>query len=163
SPFGLGTAGGVGAIALGDLNGDARPDVLATIGSGTANNDALVALAGDGTGALAAAAPVTVATGQLSGVALADLDGDGDLDALADVDADGDLDGLVLDGSAPLVTLLRNDGAGGLTPTGVAVPGLTAGSGLTTGELNGDGALDLVVTDAAGDAVGVLRGDGTGA
>lgn len=39
SPYGLGTAGGVGALAVGDLNGDARPDVLAAIGSGTAGND----------------------------------------------------------------------------------------------------------------------------
>jgi hypothetical protein len=256
SPFGLGTTGGVGAIAIGDLNGDARPDVAAAIGSGTAGNDELVSLTGDGTGALSAGTPATVAAGQLTGVALADFDGDGDLDAvtasevatdtdqlgvlenggggiglvpssttgasgtqlatavaagdldgdhapdalvasrnagtgsawvaiddhltfdasaapvpvgadpvavtLADLDGDGDLDGLVLDGASALVTLLRNDGAGGLTATGIAVTGLAGGTGIATGDLNGDGALDIVVTDGAGDQIGVLRGDGTG-
>ncbi|HEY6758312.1 MAG TPA: VCBS repeat-containing protein, partial [Baekduia sp.] len=73
SPFGLGTTGGAGAIAVGDLNGDGRPDVLATIGSGTLTDDQLVPLAGDGTGALTAGTPVTVPGENLSGVALADL------------------------------------------------------------------------------------------
>ena len=210
SPYGLGTPGGVGALALGDVNGDGHPDVVATIGSGTADDDQLVPLAGDGTGALTAGTPTTITGTELAGIALADLDGDGDLDALtasttattadqlgivenggvaglvmssatgatgtqlatgvaagdldgdgtpdalvisrnagtgsawvatghalgltatgtpvtvgadpvavtlADVDGDGDLDGLVLDGSAPQLTLLRNDGAGGLTAT----------------------------------------------
>jgi hypothetical protein len=257
SPYGLGTTGGVGALALGDINGDGHLDVVATIGSGTADDDQLVPLAGDGTGTLSAGTPTTVTGTELAGLALADLDGDGDLDALtasttattadqlgivenggiaglvmssstgatgtqlatgvaagdldgdgtpdalvisrnagtgsawvatghalglgytagtpvgvgadpvavtlADVDGDGDLDGLVLDGSAPQVTLLRNDGAAGLTATTINVGGLLGGTGIAAGDLNGDGALDLVVTDGAGGTVGVLDGDGTGA
>lgn len=255
SPYGLGIPGGVGALALGDVNGDGRIDVVATIGSGTADDDQLVPLAGDGTANLTAGTPTTITGTQLAGLALADLDGDGDLDALtasttattadqlgvvenggvaglvmssstgatgtqlatgvaagdldgdgtpdalvisanagtgsawvatghalgytagtpigvgadpvavtlADVDGDGDLDGLVLDGSAPQVTLLRNDGAAGLTATSIFVNGLLGGTGLATGDLNGDGALDLVVTDGANGMVGVLDGDGTGA
>ncbi|WP_027008374.1 FG-GAP-like repeat-containing protein [Conexibacter woesei] len=256
SPYALGTTGGVGALALGDVNGDGRPDVVATIGSGTVDDDQLVALAGDGTGVLTAGTPTAVSGTELAGIALADLDGDGDLDALtasttattadqlgivenggaaglvpssstgatgtqlatgvatgdldgdgtpdalvisrnagtgsawvatghalalaatgtpvtvgadpvavtlADVDGDGDLDGLVLDGSAPQLTLLRNDGNGGLTATTIPVTGLLGGTGIATGDLNGDGALDVVVTDGANGTAGVLDGDGTGA
>jgi hypothetical protein len=256
SPFGLGTPGGVGALALGDVNGDGRLDAVATIGSGTSDDDQLVPLSGDGAGNLTAGTPTTVTGTQLAGVALADLDGDGDLDALtasttataaeqlgivenggaaglvmssatgatgtalatgvaagdldgdgtpdalvisrnagtgsawvatghalgltataapvtvgadpvavtlADVDGDGDLDGLVLDGAAPTVTLLRNDGAGGFTATSLFANGLAGGTGIATGDLNGDGALDLVITDGTNGTVGVMDGDGTGA
>jgi hypothetical protein len=82
--------------------------------------------------------------------------------ALADLDGDGDLDGLVLDGSAPTLTVLHNDGTGVLTPTDVTVTGLAAGSGLATGDLDADGDPDVAITDGAGAAVGVLLGDGAG-
>jgi hypothetical protein len=257
-PFAAGVAGaGVGAIAAGDLNGDGRPDVLAALETGSGAGDQLVLFAGDGTGALSVPGFPITTRGDVSGVALADLDGDGVLDALtshhtattsdelavlpgapggvfaldtsygagtttlatglatgqldgaagpdalvisagpsggtawvathdapgfaltpasiavpvgadpvavalADVDGDGDLDGLVLDGTAATVTLLTNDGTGGLTPTDVAVPGLGQGSGLATGDLDGDGDADLVVTDALGSQAGVLLNDGHG-
>jgi hypothetical protein len=252
------TGTGAGAIAAGDLNGDGHPDVLAALETGTGAHDQLVLLAGDGTGHLSVpGAPITTRT-DVSGVALADLDGDGALDALtshrtatttdqlavlpgsgggvlaldtsygagtttlatglataqldgtggpdalvisagpsggtawvatgagalsttlsaaavpvpvgsdpvavvvADVDGDGDQDGLVLDGTDPTLTLLRNDGAGLLTPATIAVPGLGQGSGLATGDLDGDGAADVVVTDAPGSRAGVLTGNGEG-
>lgn len=141
SPFGLGTAGGVGAIALGDLNGDGRDDALATIGSGTANNDQLVPLAGDGSGDLLAGTPVTAGE-QLAGVALADLDGDGDLDALT-----------------ASTTAVAADQLGTIeqTPAGLTLVGATGAAStllataVAVGDLDGDGTPDaLVVSRNAG-------------
>jgi hypothetical protein len=142
NPFGLGVAGGAGAVAVGDLNGDARPDVLATIGSGTAADDQLVPLAGDGTGDLQAGTPVTVAGGELAGVALADLDGDGDLDALtaSTTATSGDQLGVVEQ-----------------TPSGLSfavstgAPSTQLAIGVAAGDLDGDGAPDaLVISRNAG-------------
>ena len=137
SPFGLGTAGGVGAIALGDLNGDGRPDVLATIGSGTADDDELVPLAGDGTGALTAAAPVTVPAGQLSGVALADLDGDGDLDALTSS---------LTATAADQLTAVENPAGAPLAPSSsIGAPATLLATAVAAGDLDGDGTPDALV------------------
>ncbi|MCW3004238.1 MAG: repeat-containing protein [Conexibacter sp.] len=254
-PYDSGVTGtGVGSVAVGDLTGDGHPDVLAALETGAGAGDQLVLLAGDGTGRLTApGAPILTRT-EVSGVALADLDADGSLDALtshhtstssdqlailpgsggglafhasygagattlatglavgqldiahgpdalvisagpaggsawvasgtgislstasvpvpvgndpvavalADVDGDGDQDGLVLDGSAATLTVLRNDGTGVLAQNDVPVAGLAQGSGLAMGDLDGDGHSDAVVTDALGGRAGVLLGDGGG-
>jgi|GEM_PF-3338803 len=142
SPFGLGTAGGAGAIAAGDLNGDGRPDVLATIASGTAADDQLVLLAGDGTGALTPGTPVTAAGHQLAGVALADLDGDGDLDALTASTTATTAEQLGVFEQAPSGLLAA--GGGGATAT-------TLATAVVAGDLDGDGTPDaLVVSRNAG-------------
>jgi hypothetical protein len=141
SPFGLATTGGVGAIAVGDLNGDGRDDVLATIGSGTADDDELVPLAGDGTGALSAGTPVAVAGEQLAGVALADLDDDGDLDALT---------------ASTTAVGAEQLGVVEQTASGLAVAGATGATGtmlaraVAAGDLTGDGTPDALVASANG-------------
>jgi hypothetical protein len=154
NPFGLGGAsGGVGAIAAGDLDGDARPDVLAAIGSGTTSNDELVPLSGDGTGVLAAGTPVAVAGEQLAGVALADLDGDGDLDALT-----------------ASTTAVAGEQLGVLeqTPSGLVgageagAPGTLLAQAVAAGDLTGDGAPDALVASANGGAGSAWVASGSG-
>ena len=99
-----------------------------------------------GQGTLAFAAPSAQSAGvDPRGVALADLDADGDLDA-AVADAQG------------AVTVLTNDGAGGWTASALATPGATAAVAL--GDLNGDGRPDLVAAHDQG--LTVFLNDGAG-
>jgi hypothetical protein len=140
-----GTSLAVG-LATGQIDGAGGPDALAVSRNGGVGSAWVVTSAGT---TMTAGTPVAVGADPVA-VALADLDGD------------GHLDGVVLDGSAPTLTVLHNDGTGVLTPTDITVTGLTAGSGLAIGDLDADGNPDAAVTDAAGAAVGVLLGDGAG-
>jgi len=84
-------------------------------------------------------------------VTLADLDGDGDLDAVA-TDADMRV-------RRPTRVLL-NDGTGGFTDSGQELPAVRGGR-VAIGDLDGDGAPDLVLT-GLGEPLRVLRNDGRG-
>src|SRR4051794_5834786 len=152
SPFGLATPGGVGALALGDLNDDGRTDVLATIGSGTVANDQLVPLAGDGTGALTAGTPIT-AREQLAGVALADLDGDGDLDALS---------ASTTAVTADQLTVVEQSSSGLAVAGTTGAPSTSLATGVAAGDLDGDGTPDALVIsrNAATGSAWVAAGSG---
>jgi len=141
--YGAGRSSRAFALAVGNLDGAGPDDVLVASAGGAW-------VAHGGTGALSTSAPVPAGTDPAA-VTLADVDGDGDIDAV------------VVDGTAPLLTVLRNDGHGTLSPTPISVPALQAGSGITAGDLDGDGRPDLAIADAAGDELGILMNDGTGA
>ncbi len=122
-------ANGAG-VAVGDVNGDHRPDLFFTH---TAGENRLYLNRGgfrfeDATDEAGVALPDRHPTG----VALADVDGDGDLDAL-----------IAAMGAPP--ALLRNDGTGHFTDAS-GEAGFTlkrAGSTLTLADIDGDGDLDL--------------------
>lgn len=87
----------IGALVAGDLDGDGAQDLLL--------DDGRVLL-----GVMHPSAAITPATGErVTPLAVLDLDDDGDLDALARTFAEP---------GTSIVTLLRNDGAGGFTPGG---------------------------------------------
>ncbi|MCA8926067.1 MAG: VCBS repeat-containing protein [Planctomycetes bacterium] len=152
-------------IAIGDVDGDNDPDVvLARAGQNTTSQGADLLLLNDGTGTLvdAPAGALPALTEDSLGVALFDLDKDGDLD-------------LYLANFGIEDRVYLNDGAGVFTdasalvlPAGVTVGGATA---VTAGDVNGDGFMDVVVANEglsvggnppAGEANLLLLNDGAG-
>ena len=151
---GTGTTGaGPAALALGDINGDLVPEIV------TANNggNSVSVLVYDGVGSFELAGPDVSIVGDPAqgwaptGIALVDVDGDGDLDVITINDGKATNSTI-----APSITLLLNDGSGNLTlATSVLFPlveksfpiALThPATDLAVVDLNHDGALDLVMT-----------------
>ena len=139
-PTGVSVAGGgisPIAIALGDLNGDGKPDVA--VANTSAFTDAV--LLNTGTGTLAAPVEYSVGSSNAS-VAVGDYNGDGKLD---------------------LVTtfgLRLNDGSGNFTMLGGSHG--AGGRGLAPADLDGDGKLDVVGANGTSSvSVHLGHGDGT--
>ncbi|GAB3878908.1 VCBS repeat-containing protein [Hymenobacter segetis] len=187
-------------VAVGDLNGDGRLDVVTASFMAAANGGAVQVLPGNGNGTFQAAR--AYACGSAFSLALADVNGDGRLDvltanffgdsagvllgngdgslqaehscstgpnstpyevAVADVNADGRPDLLTANYGSDALGVLLGNGNG--TFQAVAAystgPGSTP-AGLAAADLNGDGHLDVVTANFGTDALGVLLGTGTG-
>ena len=131
---------GPGAVAVGDIDGDLRPDVI--VGTQAPNQ---IAVHRNGNFGL----PVTFAVpGPPTAIAVADVNGDGRDDVL------------VTHGNSGLC-VFTNDGAGGLAPC----VGRLTGDGpqsLAVGRLDGDLAPDIVVGNQISGSLGVYINDGTG-
>ncbi len=151
-PFRLGNATDA---AFGDLDGDGDLDVLAgyVAGDHSSRNDVWL---NDGGGHFAVAPTLSASPIQDDTYAI----------ALADVDGDGDLDALV--GNDEQDRLLLSDGHAHLTES--TAPTLPPSEGslhaAAFGDLDGDGDLDLVTSASSSDATGtghaVLLNDGVG-
>ena len=129
-----------GALAIGDFNGDQRPDIVA--GRVTAHGIDFFILPGTGTATLGAAVPV--ASGVIADFSFAlsgDFNGDGKRD-------------LVLPSATGVDVYPGNgdfsfDPPAGLVVSGEAVDGIVA-------DLNHDGRLDLVTADGDGGALSIF-------
>ena len=188
-PFATPSVTGGRAAAVGDLNGDGKPDVVLATASGAS------VLIGGGSGdftQLSAVPPVGAPTALIA----ADLNADGRIDLIAttgkgvyvaagngdgtfaaatvylpgsspgaavlgDFNADGRPDLAVTLGASNTVSVLPGTGGGGFgAPTAFAVGGGPAA--IVTGDFNGDGRADLAVANRGGNSVSVLLGDGVG-
>jgi hypothetical protein len=130
------------AVATGDLNGDARPDVVAADQTGGAV-DVLINV---GAGQLAPAVSYPAAGGP-DGVVLADFNRDGHLDVAVS--------------SWNVVSVLLGDGTGAL---GAAIlhPTTKATVDIATADFNGDGNPDLAIASKYTRDISVLLGHGDG-
>ncbi len=151
------TAGPVEWIAAGDVNGDGKADIVATLklygGTGCQNNNVAV-LTGKGTGKFNKAIYYpTGTTAQEGEVFLVDVNGDGKLD-------------IVTSNSDGTISVLLNKGNGTYS-AGTLVTGMTginaADNQLAFGDFNGDNKMDIAVTTGGTlSAVYVLPGKGNG-
>ncbi|MFJ3901682.1 FG-GAP repeat domain-containing protein [Streptomyces sp. NPDC090025] len=155
------------AVALGDLDADGRTDLVTAVkGSNT-----LVAALGDGKGGFGPGAPFGLGTGTFpTAVALADLNGDGRLDAVVSAALTKQPTQHGTESMGSVVELL-GDGRGGFAPaTSYSAPTLVNPStnamfpaDITVADMNGDTRPDVLTANTNGDNVSVWTNDGTGA
>ncbi|MGW6817412.1 FG-GAP repeat domain-containing protein [Streptomyces sp. NPDC055005] len=155
------------APALGDLNGDGKADLVTPVrGSNT-----LVAALGDGKGGFGPGVSFGLDTGTYpTAVALADLNGDGRLDAVVAAATTRRPTQHGTESMGSIVELL-GDGKGGFAPaTSYFAPTLVNSStdamfpvDITVADMNGDQKLDVLTANANGDNVSLWTNDGTGA
>ena len=131
------------SVAVADMNGDGKPDVVVTNNQDNGNGSVGLLL-GNGDGTFGSV--VNYASGGFSpqSVAVADLNGDGKLDVLVSNLSSNNVGVLLGNGDgtfrAPLIY-----GTGGINPLSVAIA-----------DVNGDGKPDLVVVNSGSDTIGVL-------
>jgi FG-GAP-like repeat len=142
-------SGGViaSSIAVGDVNGDGKPDVVVAQCSGLSlgicyGGGAAGVMLGNGNGTFQAAVNYSSGENLPNAVALADINGDGHLDILVTNHYSGDHG----DQDGSLAVLLGN--GDGTFQTAVTYDPGGAASGLAIADLNGDGKLDAVVTES---------------
>jgi hypothetical protein len=135
---------GGAALAVGDLNGDRKPDIL------TGRLDAVMVYLGDGRGGFNRAKGAPFAAGS----------NPNDL-VLQDFNEDGRLDVAVANHEASYVTVLMGDGSGGLAPPArIPTPSRPHPHGVAAEDFNGDGHPDLAVESWSENTVLVFQNNG---
>jgi hypothetical protein len=133
------------AVAIGDLNGDGKPDLaVANYGS-----NGVSVLMGNGNGTFAEApSPLAVGANPVS-ITIGDVDGDGKPDLVTANNSSGNVSVLIANGS-------------GAFQVAVNYPVGASPRSALLGDVNNDGKPDLLVANRASDSVSVLLGAGGG-
>jgi hypothetical protein len=137
------------SVAIGDLNGDGKPDLaVADYAPGAAD---VAVLLGNGDGTFQTAVKYPAVTGSGS-VVMADFDGDGYLDLAVASDSIGSASN---GGTAGVITVLLGQGDGTFRDAIVYGAGVDP-RWLAVGDVNGDGQPDLVIPDDLANTVLLL-------
>jgi hypothetical protein len=145
-------------IAIADVNGDDKPDLLAIVAAPF--NGAVAILLGNGDGTFQAPTLVLLGGMVMYSLAVGDVNGDGRPDVVASGagGSGGPSRGIAR------VLLGNGDGTFQISPTpydsGVSAGGWA--NSVALGDLNGDGALDLAIANYPDSTTGVLLGNGDG-
>jgi hypothetical protein len=151
-PVAIGVPHGTTRLALADLNGDGRRDLIVA----NSESRALSVRLGLGDGRFGVASTVPAGNGP-SALAVADLNRDGRLDLAIGTQASG------AGKYQPRLAIMLGNGAGGFRRAAgspMAVPG--APSSVRVADLNADGRLDVAVANSDADSVTALLGNGAG-
>jgi hypothetical protein len=142
---------GTSYLAIGDINGDGKPDLVIASCCESNGNGIVAVLLGNGDGTFQA--PVNYDAGGGAG-------GVGQPLALTDLNGDGKLDIVAVNWGGSVGVLLGN-GDGTFKPAVIYQTGANASS-LALADLNRDGKIDAVVQSFDGGSVAVLLGNGDG-
>ncbi len=137
------SAGGSGteSVAIGDVNGDGRPDVLLAngcIGFDECDNGSVSVLLGNGDGTFQA--PVSYSSGGVKAFSV----------ALGDVNGDGYPDLVVANVNSSSIGVLLGNGDGTFQPAASYDSGGLGAYFVAVADVNGDGKLDVVVANCNG-------------
>ncbi len=138
-----GTGNSPTSVAIGDFNGDGKPDLAVAYNVNTAS-----VLLGNGDGTFATATDYETGDSPAS-VAIGDFNGDGKPDLSVVNQGDNTVSVLLGNGDGTFAT--KTDYASGVYPISVAV-----------GDFNGDGKPDLAVANQGDNTVSILLGNGNG-
>ena len=140
-------------VALGDLNGDGKPDMVVSLNQG-ANYPAALVMAlgnGDGTFKTPTAYPSSAQDGGFGEAGAANVQ-------LVDFNGDGNLDLVYLNEDFGTVGLMLGNGDGTFG-TPVEFPTTERAWGMALADLNNDGAIDVTTADDESGGVTVLLND----
>jgi FG-GAP-like repeat len=149
------------SVAVADVNGDGKPDILVTNLCGGYTNttcppETVSVLLGNGDGIFQAAVPYNSGASGASAVAVADVNSDGKPDLIVGFSA------YVNPFNASAVSVLLGNGDGTFQTAQLFSSGGLGVHSVAVADVNGDGKPDLLVANQADGTVAVLLGNGDG-
>ena len=158
-PVALGLGQAATLVAIGDVNGDGVPDIVA-LPSTTGGNETVAVLLGRGDGTFQPAASVALPLPPGGGGTTINGNDTNDGLVIGDVTGDGHAD-IVVSNAQSGVAIVPGNGDGSFGTGYLASTGLAAtSSALALADFNGDGLLDLVATQNSGSKLGTSVGAG---